>query len=138
MKDVGRMERDYETIGAKYRSYLVFDYKERMKKLKVAIEVNQQCLTKMAGEYSELFRKCKLPNGEYQLEPLFVLSKDISKMRSTIKQFVREWAAEVTSFLTTGQARTRLHLPAHHRRVPAPLPCSFAGGRGKSEGPGTR
>ena len=29
------------------------------------------------------------------MEPLFVSDKDVGKMRSTIKQFVREWSAEV-------------------------------------------
>jgi hypothetical protein len=54
----------------------------------------------MADKFKELFQSCKLPNGEYQMEPLFVESKDIGKMRSTIKQFVREWAAEVSLYIT--------------------------------------
>jgi len=93
------MERDYQTIGEKYRSYLMFDYKERIKKLKDYIKINQECLSKMADEYKELFQRCKLPNGEYQMEPLFVEPKDIGKMRSTMKQFVREWAVEVSSYI---------------------------------------
>lgn len=91
------MERDYQTIGKRYRSYLVFDYKERIKKLKEAVQENYKCLLKMAEGYKEMFHTCKLPNGESQLEPMFVETKDISKMRSTIKQFVREWGEEVFS-----------------------------------------
>jgi len=89
------MERDYQTIGEKYRSYLVFDYKERIAKLKAAIIANQKCLSQVAGKYLGMFKQFKLPNGEMQLEPLFVDGKDIGKMRSTIKQFVREWSQEV-------------------------------------------
>ena len=90
------MERDYQTIGEKYRSYFAFDYKERLKKLKSAIHANQSCLSKIAGKYYELFQSFKMPNGEIQIEPLFVDGKDIGKMRSTIKQFVREWSIEVS------------------------------------------
>ncbi len=88
------MERDYECIGAKYRSYLVFDYKERLQKLKKAVRDNQLFLSTLAGMYAEMFSRFKMPNGEMQTEPMFVSDKDVIKMRSTLKQFVREWSEE--------------------------------------------
>src|SRR5882757_6550383 len=51
---------------------------------------------------------------------------DMDKLRSTIKQFVRDWSEEVSNLIlfppppvtdrATGTARTRCLLPAHERR----------------------
>ena len=56
LRDVSRMERDFEHIGPRYRAYLAFDPKARIATLKHAIKVNQRILQTLAASYLPLFK----------------------------------------------------------------------------------
>ena len=93
-RDVCRMERDFKSIDEKYKQRMSFDYMERIEKIKKAIWLNYTFLLKVVQPYKSMFKMFKSSTGEVLIEPLMVHPKDIIKMRSTIKLFIRDWAVE--------------------------------------------
>ena len=94
LRDVARMERDFKSIGEKYLKRLSFNYLERLNKLKLAIWQNYSFLLKVADPYKNMFKLYKGEKGEILMEPLLVEVKDIVKMRSTLRLFIRDWAID--------------------------------------------
>ena len=94
LRDVSRMERDFKSIGENYIKRLSFNYTERIEKLKHAIWQNYSFLLKIADPYKNMFKLFKAKSGEMFMEPLIVEVKDIIKMRSTLKLFIRDWAID--------------------------------------------
>ena len=94
LRDVSRMERDFKSIGEKYLKRLSFNYTERIEKLKKAIWQNYSFLLKIADPYKNMFKLYKASSGEVLMEPLIVEGKDIIKMRSTLRLFIRDWAID--------------------------------------------
>ena len=94
LREVSRMERDFKSIGEKYIKRLSFNYTERIEKLKHAIWQNYSFLLKIAEPYKNMFKLFKASSGEVLMEPLIVEVKDIIKMRSTLKLFIRDWAID--------------------------------------------
>ena len=94
LREVSRMERDFKSIGEKYTKRLSFNYTERIEKLKHAIWQNYSFLLKIADPYKNMFKLFKASSGEILMEPLIVEVKDIIKMRSTLKLFIRDWAID--------------------------------------------
>ena len=94
LRDVSRMERDFKSLEEKYIKRLSFNYTERIEKLKHAIWQNYSFLLKIADPYKNMFKLFKASSGEMFMEPLIVEVKDIIKMRSTLKLFIRDWAIE--------------------------------------------
>ena len=94
LRDVSRMERDFKSIGEKYSKRLSFNYTERLEKLKHAIWQNYTFLLKIADPYKNMFKLFKATSGEVLMEPLIVEMKDIIKMRSTLRLFIRDWAVD--------------------------------------------
>ena len=94
LRDVARMERDFKSIGEKYLKKLSFNYTERIEKLKHAIFQNYIFLLKIADPYKNMFKLFKASSGEVLMEPLIVEGKDIIKMRSTLRLFIRDWAID--------------------------------------------
>ena len=94
LRDVSRMERDFKSIGEKYIKRLSFNYTERIEKMKKAIWQNYSFLLKIADPYKNMFKLFKASSGEVLMEPLIVEGKDIIKMRSTLRLFIRDWAIE--------------------------------------------
>ena len=94
LRDVTRMERDFKSIGEKYLKKLSFNYIERIEKLKHAIFQNYTFLLKIADPYKNMFKLYKASSGEVLMEPLIVEGKDIIKMRSTLRLFIRDWAID--------------------------------------------
>ena len=94
LREVSRMERDFKSIGEKYIKRLSFNYTERIEKLKHAIWQNYCFLLKIAEPYKNMFKLFKASSGEILMEPLIVELKDIIKMRSTLKLFIRDWAID--------------------------------------------
>ena len=92
LRDVSRMERDFKAIGEKYIKRLSFNYNDRLDKLKHAIWQNYCFLVKIAEPYKNMFKLFKATTGEILMEPLIVEGKDIVKMRSTLRLFIRDWA----------------------------------------------
>ena len=94
LRDVTRMERDFKSIGEKYLKRMSFNYTERLDKLKLAIWQNYSFLLKVADPYKNMFKLYKGEKGEILMEPLLVEIKDIVKMRSTLRLFIRDWAID--------------------------------------------
>lgn len=95
LRDVARMERDFSSIPEKHIKLLKYDYKERLEKLRKVIWKNYLFLLKIVSPYSHMFKFYKSENKEMLIEPLMVSNKDIIKMRSTLKLFIRDWTKEV-------------------------------------------
>lgn len=92
-RDIGRMERDYLSLSDYYKDKLIFDYNKKINRLNSTARQNYAFLLKIIFEYSYMFKFYKKDN-EILIEPLNVSAKDIIKLRSTLKLFVREWAEE--------------------------------------------
>ena len=94
LRDVTRMERDFKTLSDNHLKRMSFNYTERINKLKMAIWQNYSFLLKVADPYKNMFKLFKGKSGEILMEPLTVEVKDIIKMRSTLRLFIRDWAIE--------------------------------------------
>ena len=86
LKDVSKMENDFKSIGEKYLNYLSFNYKDRINKIKEGIEINKKFLFSIVEKYSPDYRK---KNSNLKTRP-----GEISKLRSTLKLFIRDWTIE--------------------------------------------
>jgi carnosine N-methyltransferase len=94
LRDVSRMERDFKSLSESHLKRMSFNYTERLDKLKLAIWQNYSFLLKVADPYKNMFKLYLGKNGEVLMEPLTVEIKDIVKMRSTLRLFIRDWAIE--------------------------------------------
>eukprot|EP01017_Pseudomicrothorax_dubius_P051369 TRINITY_DN987_c0_g1_i3.p1 TRINITY_DN987_c0_g1~~TRINITY_DN987_c0_g1_i3.p1 ORF type:complete len:422 (+),score=109.32 TRINITY_DN987_c0_g1_i3:115-1266(+) len=92
MVEVTRIERDFQSIGEHYRRFMKTDYRERITKLRAAIDKNYAFLKEIIREHLGIFA-VKGPGEQIKL-PFKIPPKDISKMRTTLKQFVRDWSAK--------------------------------------------
>ena len=86
LKDISKMENDFKSIGEKYLGYLSFNYKDRIDKIKEGIEINEQFLLSIVDKYTSDYRK---KNSNLKTRP-----GEISKLRSTLKLFIRDWTKE--------------------------------------------
>ena len=86
MIDTIKMEKDFKSIGEKYLKYLSFDYKERISKIKKAIDLNEKFLLSIVDKYSSNYKKNN--------SNLLTRSGEINKLRSTLKLFIRDWTIE--------------------------------------------
>lgn len=86
MVDALKMEKDFESIGEKYLNYLSFDYKERIFKIKKAIDLNEKFLLSIVDKYSSNYKKNN--------SNLKTRAGEINKLRSTLKLFIRDWTIE--------------------------------------------
>ena len=94
LRDLARMERDFKSLTEAHLKRISFNYTERLNKLKSAIFQNYTFLLKVADPYKNMFKLFKGKNGEILMEPLTVEGKDIIKMRSTLRLFIRDWAID--------------------------------------------
>jgi carnosine N-methyltransferase len=94
LRDVMRMERDFSSIPVDHIKFLKYNYKERLEKLKKAIWRNYLFLLKIVSPYSYMFKFFKNDKNEILIQPLRVSHKDVIKMRSTLKLFIRDWTKE--------------------------------------------
>ncbi|MCQ2819544.1 MAG: carnosine N-methyltransferase family protein [archaeon] len=94
LREVTRMERDFSSIDEKYKKRMSFNYLDRVAKLRKAIWLNYTFLIKIVTPYKSMFKYFKAKTGEVVIEPLFVHPKEIIKLRSTLKLFIRDWAIE--------------------------------------------
>ena len=94
LRDLARMERDFKSLTESHLKRMSFNYTERLNKLKSAIYQNYTFLLKVADPYKNMFKLYKGKNGEILMEPLTVEGKDIIKMRSTLRLFIRDWAKD--------------------------------------------
>lgn len=88
------MERDFSHLSEEHKKRLKYSPEERVDKLKKAIFENYLFLLKIVQPHSHMFKFFKSENGALFIEPLAVSAKNIVKMRSTLKLFIRDWSKE--------------------------------------------
>lgn len=108
MEEVDRMRKNFETLNERERALLCQDVTSRINDIVEAIQLNQVFLDMVVSQSSDLVDNegmfeenlgCQKP-GETPLEPgcaiedTEVSSMNMYKVRSTLKQFVREWSQE--------------------------------------------
>lgn len=93
LRDISKQERDYELLTDYYKNKLIFNYNEKIERYKTLVNNNYSFLLKIACDYHHLFKFQSVNNNVY-IEPLIVENKDILKLRSTLKLFVRDWSLE--------------------------------------------
>jgi carnosine N-methyltransferase len=94
LRDLAKMERDLHSIPERHKSMIISNYLSRIERLKFAINQNRLFLLKIIAPYTHMFKFYKNEKNEVMLEPLKVSMKDIVKMRSTLKLFIRDWSKE--------------------------------------------
>ena len=94
LRDLARMERDFKTLSESHLKRMSFNYTDRLNKLKMAIYQNYSFLLKVADPYKNMFKLYQGKSGEILMEPLSVEVKDIIKMRSTLRLFIRDWSID--------------------------------------------
>lgn len=93
LKDIIRMERDFINLQNYYKEKLSFNWNERIEKLKKCSQTNYIFLLKVIKDYSYMFN-FQNSNGSIFIEPLQIESKNIFKLRHTLRLLVRDWAEE--------------------------------------------
>lgn len=96
------MQKDYCSLPESSKELIRDFMEERFDRLRDAIDANYSFLGQTAGEYAPMFRWRTLvsfgltsqPSGDYFLPPFGIQYKDISKLRSTLRQIAREWSSE--------------------------------------------
>ncbi len=96
LKDVSRMERDFSTIPQRQKDYLKLNYSNRIEKVKECVIKNYLFLLKIVQPYSYMFKFQRNSEDQIFLEQLNVVNKDVIKMRSTLKLFIRDWSKDVS------------------------------------------
>lgn len=94
LRDIARVERDFNSIDKRFLEYLSGDYAEKIEKCKKAIDQNHKFCDLVIDQYKDMFPTKTLQTGETIYGPFWVANKDISKTRSTMRQLVRDWSAE--------------------------------------------
>ena len=93
MKDILRIQRDFSSLSNYFLEQLIFDYKERLETLKVCVKINYDICIKIIKDNLKLFNH-KFINDILYIEPIETSFQNISKVRSTLKLFVRDWSIE--------------------------------------------
>lgn len=94
LRDISRMERNFLSISPAYLEMLPMPYTDRIKNLISCCSSNYYFLIHLVHPHKDLFEHSILPDGKLQMEPLEVPYKNVSKVRSTLRQLVRDWAEE--------------------------------------------
>jgi carnosine N-methyltransferase len=94
MRDVSRIERNFRSLKQSHLSLLPQAYTQRISKLIESVNHNYYFLVHIVHPHNNLFVHSILPDGKLQIEPLEVGYKNVSKVRSTLRQIVRDWSKE--------------------------------------------
>ncbi|CAG9321021.1 unnamed protein product [Blepharisma stoltei] len=92
--DIFRIEKNFSSLKPEHLSKLKEPIEIRTQKMKDGTAANYYFLTHIVHPYIDLFSHTMLPDGRLQIENLNVSGKNISKVRSTLRQLVRDWAIE--------------------------------------------
>ena len=94
MRDVLRTERNFKSLKESQLSLLPNSYVSRIEKLVESVNLNFFFLVHIVHPHNNLFQNTLLPDGKLQIEALDIPYKNISKVRSTLRQLVRDWSIE--------------------------------------------
>ena len=92
--DFARMERSFETLSSGQLTRLLIPCATRVQRLKTAVGVNYALLSKIVHQNRGLFPYREREDGSYVMPNLQVGYKDVTKLRSTIRQIVRDWGEQ--------------------------------------------
>lgn len=93
LKEVERMERGYIAIKDNIQ-YLKTDYSIKIDSFKLAIERNAQFLDKVVANYRKIAYKKDINSNIEFIPPGRINHRDVSKLRSTLRQLIRDWSEE--------------------------------------------
>lgn len=94
LRDISRMERNFLSLNPAHLSMLPIPYTSRIQKLISSCQSNYFFFIHLVHPHKDLFTHTILSDGKLQMEPLEVPYKNVSKVRSTLRQLVRDWAEE--------------------------------------------
>ena len=94
VRDISRIERNFKSLSAAHLSLLPSPYTVRVARLLECCNRNYFFLVHIVHPHNELFDHTLLPDGKVQIEALDIPYKNISKVRSTLRQLVRDWSSE--------------------------------------------
>ena len=94
MRDIARMERNFKSLPPAHLALLPTPYTIRISNLISCCTSNYFFIIHLVHPHNDLFSHSILEDGKLQMEPLEVPYKNISKMRSTLRQLVRDWSTE--------------------------------------------
>lgn len=97
---IARVERSFSQLSPEHASKLKYSGEERVNRLKEAVELNYRFLIHAVHPHRDLFEHkimvtFRQPDGKLQFENLEVSFKDVNKLKSTLRQTVRDWGVEV-------------------------------------------
>ena len=90
--DFARMERNFQTLTSTQLPHLLIPCQSRIDQLKRAVGVNYSLLSKIVHPNKGLFPYRDREDGSYVIPNLRVAYKDVTKLRSTVRQMVRDWS----------------------------------------------
>lgn len=69
-------------------------YQNRVANLQNLIQKNTQFVIKIVSKFDNLFTWTPNSEGDFELPTFYTEARNQSKMRSTLRQLVREWSEE--------------------------------------------
>lgn len=94
VRDISRIERNFKSLKESHLKLLPVPYTSRISQLLESCNRNYFFLVHIVHPHNDLFQHTTLPDGKVQMEPLEIPYKNSSKVRSTLRQIVRDWSAE--------------------------------------------
>lgn len=95
MRDISRMERDFFNLSNYFKQQLVFSYEERIEKHKNSTLINYEFIKKILKNHIHLIStEASFIENTLFLKPTITDPKNITKVRSSLKLIVRDWAKE--------------------------------------------
>ena len=86
-----KLEDNYKKLEPKYLEKLPFDYKEKVKKVKEGIKINQNFYTKIANMYFDKFKNVKVSDDEIKN---FIYQNESFIGKLFLQILTREWTKE--------------------------------------------
>jgi carnosine N-methyltransferase len=91
-RELSKKEKDYCNLPDDSKKLLEPILVPRFDQMRDAIRLNAQFLNKAAENYSSMFKWHTLPNQDTFLPAMDICGREIHKLRSTLRQVVREWS----------------------------------------------
>lgn len=92
--DILRIDRNFQALKPEHLSKLKEPHTTRIEKMIECVAANYYFLIHISHPHIGLFNYTTLPDGRLQIENLKVSRKNVGKVRSTLRQIVRDWASE--------------------------------------------
>lgn len=91
-QELQRIKSNFDNLPEEDKALLEVSIKERIMRLSAAVESNFSLVFASAWEHADKLGLKHDASGHLVIPPLRVPFKQVSKMRSTLKQFAREWS----------------------------------------------